>query len=167
MLFFPVCPTLAQLSEQSGVITSPFYPRRYPNNQNCNWQITANNGNHVKIEISETMDIFQSSVPCQFDYLEIQNGYSSDGAASGRKCGKTNKVLTYYSTLDTLKLNFFSDGANEMQSLGFKATYSQLNFMPPGKCFSGKGWGQLSWCLVSGAVIHINCTVGFNCVSFT
>ncbi|XP_020609932.1 dorsal-ventral patterning tolloid-like protein 1 [Orbicella faveolata] len=127
-----VCPTLVQLSEISGVITSPFYPRKYPNNQNCTWQITANNGSRIKLEISDTMDIFECGFGrCVCDYLEIQNGYSSDGAASGKKCGTPIKVLTYYSTLDTLNLRFFSDGANEMQSVGFKATYTQLNFTPP------------------------------------
>ena len=81
------------------------------------------------------MDVFDGGAQrCIFDYLEIQNGYSSDGAASGRECGKPNKILTYYSTLDTLRLRFFSDGSNEMQSVGFKATYTQLNFTPPGKC---------------------------------
>ena len=140
-LFFSVCPTLTKLSEISGIITSPFYPRRYPNNQDCTWQITANNGSRIKLEISDTMDIFECGRErCVCDYLEIQNGYSSDGAASGKKCGKPNKVLTYYSTLDTLKLRFFSDGANDMQSVGFKATYTQLNFTPPGKCsFLGRG----------------------------
>jgi len=140
-LFFSVCPTLAQLSEISGIITSPFYPRKYPNNQDCTWQITANNGSRIKLEISDTMDIFECGIErCVCDYLEIQNGYSSDGAASGKKCGTPIKVLTYYSTLDTLNLRFFSDGANEMQSVGFKATYTQLNFTPPGKCsFLGRG----------------------------
>ena len=89
------------------------------------------------------MDVFEcGSKRCVCDYLEIQNGYSKDGAASGKKCGKPGKVLTYYSTLDTLKLQFSSDGNNEMQSVGFKATYTQLNFMPPGECsFQVEGWG--------------------------
>ena len=132
---------MAELSETSGVITSPFYPRRYPNNQDCIWQITANNGNRIKLEIADTMDVFECGVErCVCDYLEIQNGYFSDGTASGKKCGEPNKVLTYYSILDTLKVRFFSDGTNEMQSVGFKATYTQLNFMPPGEySFLGRG----------------------------
>ena len=87
------------------------------------------------------MDIFSGGAQrCIFDYLEIQNGYFSDRAASGKKCGKPGKILTYYSTLDSLRLLFFSDGLNEMQSVGFKATYTQLDFMPPGECsFRGRG----------------------------
>lgn len=128
---------MAQLNETSGIITSPFYPRRYPNNQDCTWQITANNGNRIKLEIEETLDIFECGVEiCVCDYLEVQNGYSSDGATSGRTCGMPNRMLTFYSILETLTLRFFSDGANEMQSVGFKATYTHLNFTPPGKCTS-------------------------------
>ena len=110
------------------------------------------------------MDVFQCGIErCVCDYLEIQNGYSSDGAASGKKCGRPNKVLTYYSTRDTLKLQFFSDGANAFQSVGFKATYTQLNFMPPGKCsFVGRG-GDNS----VGALWAVQSfQEGFKCVSF-
>lgn len=80
------------------------------------------------------MDIFECGVGCVCDYLEVQNGYSSDGAASRKRCGKPNKVLTYYSTHETLKVRFFSDGMNDFQNVGFKATYTHLNFTPPGKC---------------------------------
>ena len=127
---------MAQLNEPSGVITSPFYPRRYPNNQDCTWQITANKGNRVKLEIEDTLDIFQCLEICLCDYLEVQNGFSSDGALSGRTCGRPGRILTFYSILETLTVRFFSDGANEMQSVGFKATYTHLNFTPPGKCTS-------------------------------
>ena len=132
----------AQLNETSGVITSPFYPRRYPNNQDCIWQITASKGNRVKLEIEDTLDIFECGFfqRCLCDYLEVQNGYSSDGAPSGGTCGRPRRILTFYSILETLTVRFFSDGANEMQSMGFKAIYTHLNFTPPGKCTS------LIWC---------------------
>ena len=132
---------MAQLNETSGVITSPFYPRRYPNNQDCTWQITANKGNRVKLEIEDTLDIFQCGFErCGCDYLEVQNGYSSDGGLSGRTCGRPKRILTFYSILETLTVRFFSDNSNEMQSVGFKATYTHLNFTPPGKCTT------LIWC---------------------
>ena len=127
---------MAQLTEASGVITSPFYPRRYPNNQNCNWQITAKKGNRVKLEIAESMDVFECGSKCVCDYIEVHNGFDTDGAASGKKCGTPNEVLTYYSVLDKLNVQFFSDGFNTMQSKGFSAIYTQLNYTPPGKCQS-------------------------------
>ena len=127
---------MAQLNETSGVITSPFFPRRYPNNQDCNWQITANKGNRVKLVIDKSMDIFECFLCSSCDSLKIQNAYKDNGAASGTICGKPNpkKDLIYYSVLESLKLQFISDAANEMQSVGFKATYTLLNVTPPGKC---------------------------------
>ena len=124
---------MAQLNETSGVITSPFFPRRYPNNQDCNWQITANKGNRVKLVIDKSMDIFDCNL-CSCDSLKIQNAYKENGAASETICGQRRKDLIYYSFLDSLKLRFISDGKNEMQSVGFKATYTFLNFTPPCKC---------------------------------
>ena len=132
---FSVCPTMAKLNETSGVITSPFYPRRYPNNKDCTWQITANKGSRVKLEIAADMDIFQCNL-CSCDFLEIQNGFNKDEAASGKLCFKPGEILTYYSTQESLKLRFFSNGANTMQNKGFKATYTFLNYTPPGKCQS-------------------------------
>ncbi len=120
---------MAQLNETSGVITSPFYPRRYPNNQDCNWQITAKKGSHVKLEFDD-MDIFGCINCGTCDFLDIQNGYTSDGSATGKHCSNPGVI---YSVVDSLKVRFFSDGRNEMQTKGFKATYTLLSFTPPGK----------------------------------
>ena len=83
-----VCPKLAILNGTSGVITSPFYPRNYPDNQSCSWQITASKGNYVVL-IIEYMNIPQCGVSCTCDRLEIQNGSSFDDLyqISGRRCG--------------------------------------------------------------------------------
>ena len=95
-----MCPKLAILNETSGIITSPFYPRNYPGNQRCSWQITASKGNHVVL-IIEYMYIQQCGVSCTCDHLEIQNGSSFDGLYQihgGRRCGHYdyNYYLNYY-----------------------------------------------------------------------
>ncbi|KAL9973057.1 hypothetical protein ACROYT_G019466 [Oculina patagonica] len=124
-----ICPApgaVAKLNE-TGVITSPFYPRRYPKNKDCNWQITAKKGSHVKLEF-DNMDI-SGGINCgTLDFLDIQNGYTSDGSATGKHCKDPGVI---YSVLDSLKVRFFSDGANVMATAGFKATYTLLNFTPP------------------------------------
>ena len=81
------CPNMKILNETSGVITSPFYPRNYPGDQRCSWQITASKGNHVVL-IIEHMHVQQCGVSCTCDYLEIQNGSSFDSLSktSGRRC---------------------------------------------------------------------------------
>ena len=72
-----MCPKLAILNKTSGVITSPFYPRNYPDYQRCSWQITASKGNHVVLIIEYTY--IQQCGVCTCDHLEIQNGSSFDG----------------------------------------------------------------------------------------
>ena len=122
-------------AETSEVITSPFYPRNYPNNQRCSWQITASKGNRVVLVI-EDMYIHQCGASCTCDYLEIQNGLPSDGGSSARRCGYYNNSLhlAYYSLHESLKMLFVSDGYSRRYR-GFKATYTLVNHtaLIPGK----------------------------------
>ena len=119
-------------AETPGVISSPFYPRRYPTNQKCSWQITASKGNRVKLVI-EDMDIEECSSwfvdTC--DYLEIQDGsFSVDGMQSGR-IGRLIGSVTYYSFHESLKVLFVSDNSkyHDAGTKGrFKATYTQITY---------------------------------------
>ena len=139
------CPKLATLNKTSGVITSPFYPRNYPSNQRCSWQITASKGNHVVL-IIEYMYIQQCGVSCPCDHLEIQNGSSFDGLyhLGGRRCGHHRYYcyryrypyyyrhcfywpLIFLSYRESLKVLFLSDGSSTKMYPGFKATYIQVN----------------------------------------
>ena len=123
--FVAVCPNLTTLNESSGVITSPFYPRRYQNNQRCSWKITASEGKRVKLVI-EDMNI-EYHPTCGYDYLEVQgSSISGDGAPSGRMCRRLMGSVTYYSFRESLKVLFVSDGS--VRYRGFKATYTQLSF---------------------------------------
>ena len=117
-----VCPNLTTLSETSGVITSPFYPRYYQNNQRCSWQITASKGKRIVLDI-EYMSIKYCGA-CSCHYLEIVSGLSSDGVTFGRKCGYMRST-SYFSFGESLKVLFVSDA--ESWYGGFKATYTQVN----------------------------------------
>ena len=132
-LLFSVCPKGIILTETSGVITSPFNPRNYPDNQNCSWQITARQGNRVKLVISDTLNIQECGSLCTCDYLKVQNGFSADLNGNEKICGFPFKYLTYYSTFESLKVLFVSDDTGSKQYHGFKATYTQLNYTPPSK----------------------------------
>ena len=122
-----VCPKMEILNETSGVITSPFYPRNYPENQRCNWQITASKGKQVLL-IIEFLQIQQCGVSCTCDYLEIINGSYSDGTSSGRMCGNVNiTYVTIHSFRESLEVVFVSDGSFIKRFDGFKASYFQVN----------------------------------------
>ena len=124
---FSVCPRSITLTETSGVITSPFYPRMYPDNQNCSWQITARQGYRVKLEIAITLNIQQcgsQQYECSCDYLQVQNGFSDDPNGNEKICGAPGQTKIYYSTHETLKVLFVSDASGSKQYDGFKATYT-------------------------------------------
>ena len=48
---------MTNFNKISGVITSPFYPRHYPTNQGCSWEIRARKGKRILFTI-EDMDFF-------------------------------------------------------------------------------------------------------------
>ena len=126
MFFQPVCPNMTTLNETSGVITSPFYPRNYPDNQECRWQITASKGRHV-VMIIDYLYTESCGQTCTCDYLEVQNGLSSDGYNEKRRCGYLR--VRYYSIFDSLMVLFVSDGIESKLYGGFKATYIQVNHL--------------------------------------
>ena len=117
-----VCPNLTTVNETSGVITSPFYPRRYPSNQRCSWQNTASKGKRIVLDI-EYMSIKYCRA-CSCDYLEIVFGLSSDGVTLGKKCGSMRST-SYFSFGESLKVVFVSNVQSRYR--GFKATYTQVN----------------------------------------
>ena len=118
---------MTTLNETSGVITSPFYPRNYPGNQRCSWQITTSEGNRVVL-IIEDMYIQGCGQTCSCDYLEVQNGLSSDGYNGRRRCSYHGyHRLRYYSMSESLTVLFVSDGSYWNHYPGFTATYIQVN----------------------------------------
>ena len=132
-LFFSVCPEGITLNKSSGVITSPYYPRKYPDNRNCTWQITALQGNHVKFEFDK-MNIQQcSGSACTCDYLQIQDGFSENQNENERICDLTEGRKIFYSIHESLKVQFVSDDTMSKLFEGFKATYTVLGYNPPSK----------------------------------
>ena len=134
-----MCPSGINLTDMSGVITSPFYPRKYPVNQDCFWEISASKGNFVKLDITD-MEIHRCGEEgaCTCDYLEILDGFLGSGpepgAASGKLCVDGSFTpQSYYSTNERLRVRFSSDALLEKQQRGFTATYTMLNYTPPGR----------------------------------
>ena len=127
---FSVCPEGVTLNETSGVFTSPFFPRKYPDDQRCAWKISVPQGNYIKLDIRPNIQKCDTTCPC--DYVQIQNGFSDYPNEHGRVCGTTG-TKTFYSTHSSLKVLFVSDNTNSKLYDGFTATYTQLNHTPPSK----------------------------------
>ena len=141
------CPNMATLNETSGVLTSPYYPRTYPSSKNCSWKITASKGERIVLVI-EDIKIPQCSLSCTCDYLQIQNGSSSDGLSGSRRCiSRRDRWIVYYSTKDVLRVTFVSDSHTYSGYRGFKATYIKIKYdaVTAGK-FVTLGGGCLYMC---------------------
>ena len=116
------------LNEKSGVLTSPYYPRRYPSNEKCSWKIIASKGERIVLVIKD-IHIRNCGSSCTCDYLEIQNGSSSDGISGRRRCTYyKDRGIVYHSTRDVLRVTFVSDSGTYPRYRGFKATYIKVKY---------------------------------------
>ena len=119
---------MVTLTETSGVLTSPYYPRSYPSNEKCSWKITANEGERIVLVI-EDLHIRDCGSSCSCDYLEIQNGSSSDGISGRRRCRYyKDRGIVYHSATDVLRLTFVSDRVTYWWYRGFRAIYMKVKY---------------------------------------
>ena len=123
-----VCPNMTTLNETSGILTSPYYPRTYPSGNTCSWKITASKGERIVFVIKD-ISIRNCGSSCSCDYLQIQNGLSSDGISGRRRCRYyKDRGIVYYSTKDVLRVTFVSDSRISSGYRGFKATFIKVKY---------------------------------------
>ena len=119
---------MATLNETSGVLISPYYPRPYPSNEKCSWKIIASKGERILLFI-EDIHIAECGSSCTCDYLEIQNGSSSDGISGRRRCRyHRDRGIVYRSVKDVLRVTFVSYSGTHQGYRGFKATYIKVKY---------------------------------------
>ena len=58
------------MTAPSGEIHSPSYPNNYPNNVDCSWMITVDEGHRVLFNFSD-LDIERHS-DCMWDYVVVR-----------------------------------------------------------------------------------------------
>uniref|UniRef100_A0A8B9LFN1 Neuropilin 1b n=1 Tax=Astyanax mexicanus TaxID=7994 RepID=A0A8B9LFN1_ASTMX len=114
------------LTAPSGVIRTPGFPDKYPNNLECTIIIFAPKMAEIVLEF-ESFDIEPDpSAPtgavCRFDYLEIWDGYPTVGPHIGRYCGQHSpgRVISY---TGILSLSIHTD--NAISKEGFSANYNE------------------------------------------
>ena len=119
---------MATLNETSGILTSPYNPRPYPSNEKCGRKITARKGERIVFVIKD-IDIRNCGSSCTCDYLEIQNGLSSDGISGRRRCrSDKDSGIVYHSAKDVLRVTFVSSSYTYRDYSGFKATYIKVKY---------------------------------------
>lgn len=56
--------------DKNRVIQSPNYPKMYPNNIECTWEVRSNEGYHIGLQFIERFQIEDSS-NCTNDFIEV------------------------------------------------------------------------------------------------
>uniref|UniRef100_A0A670Y9X6 Metalloendopeptidase n=1 Tax=Pseudonaja textilis TaxID=8673 RepID=A0A670Y9X6_PSETE len=106
------------LTKLNGTLTSPGWPKEYPPNKNCVWQLVA----PTQYRISVKFEFFEleGSEVCKYDYVEIRSGLSTESKPHGKFCGtEVPEVIT--SQYNNMRIEFKSD--NTVSKKGFKAHF--------------------------------------------
>ncbi|XP_034039994.1 neuropilin-1a-like [Thalassophryne amazonica] len=108
-----------------GIIKTPGFPEKYPNNLDCTFMIFAPKMSEIVVEFdSFSMEPDTSPPPgalCRYDWLEIWDGFPAVGPHIGRYCGQTSpgRVISY---TGILSMTITTDSAIAKE--GFSANYT-------------------------------------------
>ncbi|XP_074514923.1 discoidin, CUB and LCCL domain-containing protein 2 [Sebastes fasciatus] len=110
------------LGPSSGTLSSLGYPRTYPNNTVCEWEISVPRGNKVHFRFAE-LDIEDSN--CQVNYLCLYNGIGPERSKmrGAKYCGLGLKVKELISSTGNQVTVQFMSG-NHHAGRGFYLSYS-------------------------------------------
>ncbi|XP_053529482.1 neuropilin-1a isoform X3 [Ictalurus punctatus] len=117
----------------SGLIQTPGFPDKYPNNLECTYIIFAPKMSEIVLEFESfdmepDMNLTPTGASCRFDYLEIWDGYPTVGPHIGRYCGSRSpgRVVSY---TGILSLSIHTD--NAITKEGFSSTYRIHSYQEP------------------------------------
>uniref|UniRef100_A0A8D0G7N5 Metalloendopeptidase n=1 Tax=Sphenodon punctatus TaxID=8508 RepID=A0A8D0G7N5_SPHPU len=106
------------ITRLNGSITSPGWPKEYPPNKNCIWQLVA----PTQYRISLQFDLFETegNDVCKYDFVEVRSVLTADSKLHGKFCGaeKPDVITSQY---NNMRIEFKSD--NTVSKKGFKAHF--------------------------------------------
>nr|XP_023646366.1 cubilin [Paramormyrops kingsleyae] len=104
----------------SGEIHSPNFPNNYPNNVDCSWVISVDQGHRVLLNF--TVLEVESHSSCEWDYVAVHDGPSTSAPLLAHVCGMSPPA-PITSTQNTIYVHFRSDLS--LQHKGFSARFSE------------------------------------------
>ncbi|KAM3603119.1 uncharacterized protein V6R79_016738 [Siganus canaliculatus] len=130
------------LTEVQGEFTSPCYPQKYPNSQECRWTLQAPAGFIIQLSF---LDFDLEEAPgCIYDRVVVNTGNTDV-----KFCGLTAGGLTLNSTGNVMELAFTSDFS--VQKRGFSVSFRHVAVaLRNQKVSISGGNGQVT--VVSGSV---------------
>uniref|UniRef100_A0AAZ3S6G5 Metalloendopeptidase n=1 Tax=Oncorhynchus tshawytscha TaxID=74940 RepID=A0AAZ3S6G5_ONCTS len=146
------------LSKLNGTISTPGWPKEYPPNKNCVWQVVAPTQYRISMQF-ESFELEGNEV-CKYDFVEMRSGLSSDSKLHGKYCGtEVPEVIT--SQYNNMRIEFKSD--NTVSKKGFKAHFfsdqdecSKDNGGCQHDCINTVGSGSYASVSGHGFILHEN-----------
>ncbi|MBN3275745.1 NRP1A protein, partial [Polyodon spathula] len=116
----------------SGVIKSPGFPEKYPNNLDCTYMIFAPKMAEIIVEF-ESFELEPDTTPptgvfCRYDRLEIWDGFPGVGPHVGRFCGQ-NTPGRFRTSTGILAMTLMTD--NAIAKEGFSANFTVIEKTVP------------------------------------
>ncbi|XDB64829.1 hypothetical protein ABFV05_018445 [Capra hircus] len=108
------------LTSNSGSFSSPWYPKKYPTNVVCAWDIQVDS--RARVRLTFEVIKLENFYNCPYDFIEIFDGPQSEPFSLGRFCSGTALVFT--SSANRLTVVFQSDAI--VSNVGFSASYEAL-----------------------------------------
>ncbi|XP_035652196.1 deleted in malignant brain tumors 1 protein-like isoform X2 [Oncorhynchus keta] len=106
------------LTASKGQFNSPNYPRNYPNNADCTWNIQTPSGSQI-VQLEFLYVNLEGDFNCKYDSISVYDGYSAYNRLLGKLCG--GQSSTFYSTGSSITVRFTSDSSSTYK--GFQAEY--------------------------------------------
>ncbi|XP_071988529.1 complement C1r-B subcomponent-like [Engystomops pustulosus] len=150
---------------QYGLISSPKYPKTYPNDQHSTWNITVTKGFYISLKFL-VFDL-EPSDGCSYDYVKVFDDNREMGRFCGPKGSRSHPGHRRFASYgNRMKIEFHSDFSNEENGLavfykGFQAFYQAVDF---DECASPDD-NSLTWTRPCQHICH-NYIGGYSCSCF-
>ncbi|KAG8197227.1 hypothetical protein JTE90_011381 [Oedothorax gibbosus] len=112
----------AKLTDSTGVIRSPGFPKNYPDNTDCWTLVTVRKDKRIALNF-ESLDL-EYGENCTFDYVQVYDGATRESTLLGQICRKQD-VTSFESKGNSLLLHFHSD--DFLNKKGYTARYSTID----------------------------------------
>ncbi|XP_073985355.1 cubilin-like isoform X1 [Rhodnius prolixus] len=110
--------------ESSGVLSSPYYPKHYPEDRQCTYLIQQPPGKAIELRFLDVDIEEEVDDECEYDYLMIYDGDSDASPLRGEFCGNGTPGVII-SSHNYLYLVFNTDDSRTGR--GFYANYSTFD----------------------------------------
>uniref|UniRef100_A0A8C7K6H5 Neuropilin 1 n=1 Tax=Oncorhynchus kisutch TaxID=8019 RepID=A0A8C7K6H5_ONCKI len=131
-------------TSSKGVIKTPGFPDKYPNNLDCTFMVIAPKMSEIVVDF-DAFDMEPDTTPppgalCRYDWLEIWDGFPAVGPHIGRYCGNSSpgRVISYTGIL-SMTINTDNAIAREGFSANYTSNSGSISLLTDFKCVEGLG----------------------------